>query len=332
MVGKLTAVLIRKEAEAYRAQGLYEEAFALYDELLSSSPNIGETLKSDIRSQMDVIAEEMEAFSDHQDEQLLSSKEMMQLKNGWDNEASVADMLISAQGLCQIGAHNDALIEFAKLLEAGIEPEKVISSAIDSFSSLFNAKKLPVAADKWLRDIYPDGRKVLSVHLLFLRELSRSGDNANALQYCRYVRSKPALPADLIKKLDAAQIKYKAAVKQGGKRSTPKMKSEPEPIEKPIAKESADSQFDDNDRFQLESRPEPMTITGPMDRKQDDRNQPNPLKELLGEEPDDFMDDEFPESPQKERGRQLHFIKIILFGWFDRLLKTLLPKKRKRSS
>lgn len=334
MVGKLTAVLIRKEAEAYRAQGLHEEAFALYNDLLTSSPNIDEALKSDIEYQMDLIAEEMEAFSNHSDEQMLSSKEMMQLKNGWDNGASPADMLISAQGLCQIGAHRDALIEFAKVLKSGIAPDKVAHSAVKSFTGLYDPKKFPNAAEKWLRNIYTEENKVLAVHLLLLRGLSQHNDKAYALQYCRYIRSKSSLPPDLIERLDSAQKKFKLAIKEGKRHHpVPEPDSKERPIEKPITarapKEQLNTKFRGRDELEFDDSPGSLTIKGPMDTKD------NGLKEIFAEDPDDSFDDEIFETeevyPRRGKGR-LHFIKIIGFGWLDRLLKSFLPKKREKAA
>lgn len=334
MVGKLTAVLIRKEAEAYRSQGLHEEAFALYDELLSSHPNIDETLKADIQSQMDIIAEEIEAFSSRNEEQLLSSKEMMQLKNGWDNGASPEDMLISAQGLCQIGAHRDALIEFEKILKSGIAPEQVADSTMESFLNIYEPKKLPNAAEKWLRDIYSEEKKVLAVHLLFLRALSRRSDKTYVFQYCRFIRSKPSLPPNLIERLDAAQEKYKLEIKQGKMhRSDPKSDFSDEPAAKfrmtSDSKERDIAAFSEEEDLGEGGDSGTLTINGPMDKRKDS------LKAIFAESTYESLDDEISEPDtifEKEGKNQLNAVKMIIAEWFDRILKIFLMKKRKKAS
>ncbi len=327
MVGKLTAVLIRKEAEAYRAQGLHEEAFALYDELLSSSPNIDEALRSDIQTQMDAIAEEMEAFSNRDEEKLLSSKEMRQLKDGWERGASATDMLVSAQDLCQIGAYQDALIELAKLLEGGIAPDSIVEPSADCFVNLYDHKKVPVAAEKWLRGIYPDGKKVLAVHLLIIKALSRRQDKTHAMYYCRYIRSKSGLPSNLKNRLDEAIVKFKTDIKQAKSRpeptqADPKTMSDVTRTNSPAVKRTplASSGFK-SAQTNIQGG-DSQFIAGPMEAE----NESNKLKELYmdtnGDEFDEDFDEDMAPLSNRKKGRlQLHFFKIIFLGWVQRLFR-----------
>lgn len=324
MVGKLTAVLIRKEAEAYRAQGLHEEAFALYDELLSTSPNIDKSLKSDIQARMDTIVEEMAAFSDHEEDKLLTSKEIMQLKNGWGSDASAAEIMISAQDLCQIGAHRDALLEFERLLKAGIVPEKIADSAVECFVNLYDAKKLPAGAEKWLRNIYQEGRRVLAVHLLFLRTLSRRSDKIHALHYCTFIKSKSSLPADLMNRLHAAEAKYGDLVERAKNQQ-----------------QSHDTSTEDQDDDALAQKKDNTTAKARI-RAQMNAKRRFVDTEKQGSEEDDELralfadDDEDEDRPVKKRGKmrlELHFFKIIFNGWFHRVTSLFnLPKKKKYAS
>jgi tetratricopeptide (TPR) repeat protein len=326
MVGKLTAVLIRKEAEAYRSQGLHEEAFALYDELLSSTPNIDETLKSDIQSQMDNIAEEMEAFSSPKDSESLSSKEMRLLKRGWENGASLSDIMISAQGLCQIGAYQDALLEFGELLKGGIAPSSVISLAVECFLNLYDAKSLPVDVDQWLGGIYSEGKKVLAVHLLFIKELSQRSDKNYAFQYCYYIRSKPSLPDKLIKRLDAAIAKYKAAIDRMGKRPLREKRSET--ISRTIHNLENETKEETNSLDVEESE---ILEESEIDDDGEETDHPV-LNELLAQQPQTLFRDDFPIETGKEKKTQRKFIQINVIGWFRRVFGFILPLKKRDKS
>jgi len=327
MVGKLTAVLIRKQAEAYRSQGLHEEAFALYDELLSSSPNIDEPLKSDIQSQMDDIAEEMEAFSSHKNNQSLSSKEMKLLKDGWENCTSSADILISAQGLCQIGAHQDALIEFGKLLKAGIAPDNVKGLAVKCFTNLYDHEKLPIAVDKWLGNIYPEGKKVLAVHLLFIKELSRHSDKGYAFRYCRYIRSKPSLPDKLMKRLDAAGAKYKAAIRE--RETHPNSKLNSKPIPKAAHNPDNGTKAASDERTTDTKKPE--ISTEPSTNDESIETDSDTFQKLLTEQTEKLFRDDPPISDAKIKKSQRKYLKINLFGWFGRIFGFLFHNKNNSS-
>ena len=326
MVGKLTAVLIRKEAEAYRSQGLHEEAFALYDELLSSTPNIDETLKSDIQSQMDDIADEMEAFSRPKESEPLSSKEIRLLKRGWENGASLADIMISAQGLCQIGAHHDALIEFGKLLKAGIAPNRVIDLAVECFLNLYDDKSLPMDADQWLCDIYSESDKVLAVHLLFIKELSRRSDKNHAFQYCHYIRSKPSLPDKLTKRLDAAIAKYKAAIDRMEKRPLPEKRSET--ISRTIHNSENGTEVRANNQNVTESE---ILEESEIDVDSEEAD-PQTLDELLTKQSQKRFRDDIPIDAGKEKKTRRKFTQINVIGWFRRVFGFILPLKKRNKS
>lgn len=326
MVGKLTAVLIRKEAEAYRSQGLHEEAFALYDELLSSTPHIDETLKTDIQSQMDDIAEEMEAFSSPKDSQSLSSKEMRLLKRGWENGASLADLMISAKGLCQIGAHHDALIEFGKLLKAGIAPDKVIGLTVECFLNVYDDKSLPVEADQWLRDIYSEGKKVLALHLLFIKELSQRSDKTYAFQYCYYIKSKPSLPDKLIKRLDKAIAKYKTAVDRMKKRPLPEKRSET--ISRTIHNSKNGTKEEANKQNVAKSE---ILEESEIDADSEETDH-QVIDELLAEQSQKLCRHDIPIDAGKQKKTRRKFVQINVIGWFRRVFGFILPLKKRDKS
>ena len=327
MVGKLTAVLIRREAEAYRSQGLHEEAFALYDELLSTTPNIDETLKSDIQSQMDDIAEEMEAFSSPKEGEPLSSKEMRLLKHGWENGASLADLMISAQGLCQIGAYHDALIELGKLLGAGLTPNRVVGLSAKCFLNLYDNESLPEKAEQWLGSIYPESKKVLAVHLLFIKEFSQRSDKTYAFRYCRYIRSKPSLPDKLIKRLDAAIAKYKTAIDQ--------MEKEPLPEKTSETISRTNHNFENETREEANAQDvEKSEILEESEIDADSEEADHQfLDEILAKQPQRLFQDDIPSDAGKEEKKtQCKFFQINVTGWFRRVFSFILPQKKRDKS
>ena len=322
MVGKLTAALVRKEAEAYRAQGLHEEAFALYDELLSSTPNIDEALKSDIQSKMDDIAEEMEEFSSYDENPPMSSKEISQLKVGWRQGASKEEILISAQGLCQIGAHRDALLEFTKLLKGGIAPDEIANFAAECLAKIHSAPDTPAAAEKWLRNIYTDDRKILAVHLLLIKAFSRRRDKTYAYHYCAFVRSKPNLPANLTKQLDSAKAKLEVAANRPPRKTALKSK----PNNKTTKKLNAKPVDSDNSNGKSQSSEADAVAT---------------FERLLTENRENFRDyladdglekmfaTEPPTSTEKKERSRLHFLKLITVGWISWIFRAAFFRKKK---
>jgi tetratricopeptide (TPR) repeat protein len=220
MVGKITTVLIKKEAEAYRVQGLHQEALSLYDHLLSSSPNIDPALKEAIKSQIEGICEDLQTFASKRS-QPLSINEILRIKEGWGDSASEADIMVCAQAFCQIGAFKDALEEFRKLLKAGCAPVKLAGSVAQCLAQLHSANDLPDAADQLVADALPCHDASLLFELLLAKFLAAKGDKQYALQYYKHLTTKPYLPPDVAGRIHAVIAKYEKSYGRTQKAATP---------------------------------------------------------------------------------------------------------------
>lgn len=186
MVGKLTTVLTKKEAEAYCSQGLHQEALQLYQKLLSSTPSLSDRFKGVIQDQMRSLKQEVQ--ESHPNEgKILSAAEIQRIRKGWGANATEGDLLVCAQAFCQVGHYRDALPEIVKLLQNGCAMEKVAPLFADCLAHLYRPRQL-------FRDLEPLGQKLfkkagdqLLLYLLTAEALLKIKQPVHAYVVYRYL-------------------------------------------------------------------------------------------------------------------------------------------------
>lgn len=152
MIGKITTILAKKEAESYRSQGLHEEALQLYQNLLANSPNIDPAFKAGIQSQMQSLNVELNTKPNDKPSQL-SAGEIIRIKKGWGSSATEGDRLICAQAFYRIGNFQDALNELIDLLSDGCDMNKASGLFASCLVELHQPKQL-------LKTIVPLNKKI----------------------------------------------------------------------------------------------------------------------------------------------------------------------------
>lgn len=182
MAGKISAVLAKKEAEVYRAQGLHKEALKLYARLLESTPHIDAAIRTAVQTQMEGICKELDDFK-NQREQPLSVREISQIKEGWGRDASQVDILVCAHAFCQVGAYEDALEEIKRLLQMGNTDSALIGPLADCLIHHCEARDLPAMVNRMIQEVSleRDKAQTLQIELAERLESHSAGDHALAL-------------------------------------------------------------------------------------------------------------------------------------------------------
>lgn len=206
MTGKFTTVLIKKEAEAYRAQGLHKEAIALFEKLMATSPNIDPSIKNAIQRQVEGLAREMRSLEAQRDIPL-TSEEILRIRQGWGQQASQADIMICAQALFHVGAYEDALIEYQRLLQAGCEDKKLSNAMALCFAKAYPPPKMPQAVDAHLAGVCLNPQQAAAFQLRLAQTLAGQGDKTHALAYCRHLIRDRDLPAQVKSRLKQMVVK-----------------------------------------------------------------------------------------------------------------------------
>ena len=191
MIGKITAVLAKKEAEAYSSQGLHREAISLYAGLLSASPNIDPAIKAAIQSQIQGLSEEMKA-SDASKGVELSSEEIIRIRKGWGTRATKTDILVCAHSFYQIGAYADALDEFKHLLHTAGLKKNYVHGAADCLAHLHAPEALAEEIVGFSQEISSAPKAALAVQLAIAKHLAAGIHREHAAAMFHHLKRHPS--------------------------------------------------------------------------------------------------------------------------------------------
>jgi tetratricopeptide (TPR) repeat protein len=173
MLGKITGALIRKEADAYRAQGLYEEALALFKKSLDSSPPLPSDVKKAISQQIKQLEAEMvcDVIDEHDQ---LSDEQVAVIRQGWNDDASVEDLAVSAHALHAMGCYTNALDEFVTLIRRGYSPHHVIAPMAKCLAQLNPPQELADAVDRLAAELFQDFKNRFAFKLSLAEEMIKN--------------------------------------------------------------------------------------------------------------------------------------------------------------
>jgi tetratricopeptide (TPR) repeat protein len=184
MLGKITGALIRKEADAYRAMGLYEEALALFRKSLDSTPPLPPDVKKAIEEQIKQLEAEVDGSATAECEKL-SDEQIAIIKAGWGSDASVDDLAVSADALHVMGCHRNALEEFRILIQKGYSPHRIIGMMANSLARLNPPSELVEAVDRLATGLSQDPKAKFALKLSLAEEMLKGQFIAHALELSR---------------------------------------------------------------------------------------------------------------------------------------------------
>lgn len=242
MVGKLTTVLTKREAEAYRSQGLHKEALGLYKNLLSSSPNLGDGFKDAIQGQMESIQSELHD-GPPQESQMLSSAEIKRIKKGWGANATEGDLLVCAQAFCQVGQYQDAFSEATKLLQQGCAVNKVVDLFATCLVHLHPPAQLAETIGPLVQNIFTQPQARLHFHILLTEGMVKLKQPVHAQALYQHLKQHPIISKKAPQRLSAIatgieQLQASQKAEEGHKAPGPEIatadttnKSTPPPTE-----------------------------------------------------------------------------------------------------
>jgi tetratricopeptide (TPR) repeat protein len=193
MTGKLTTILIKKEAEAYLDQGLHQEAIQLYDQLLASSPRIDPAIKSALQSQLEVIRQAKQETDSRRDN-ALTTADIIRIREGWGSQATETDILVCAQAFCQIGDFREALEEFRKLLFKSGLKRSYLQAMADCLVRLHAPAQVAPAVQDQARDLsagHP--KRTLAIQLIMADHIASSPFSEHALVVYKDLAATPVL-------------------------------------------------------------------------------------------------------------------------------------------
>jgi hypothetical protein len=196
MVGKITTVLTKREAEAYCAQGLHQEALNLFSGLLASARQMDPAIEAAIRSQLQGIRQDMQD-ANAQRRRALCPEEIRRIRDGWGDSATETDALVCAQAFYQLGSYGEALWELKRLLQSPQAKRIHITAAADCLAHLHLPEQLPAAAEALAREVRGEDKVVWAMLVVMAKHLEAGHHKDHALALYLHLALVPELAASL---------------------------------------------------------------------------------------------------------------------------------------
>lgn len=202
MLGKINRALIRNEADAYRAQGLQEEALALFRKALSSSPHLPAEVKASIEREIHQIEEELAGAALDEDRQL-SEEQIAVIRQGWSENATVEELVVSANSLHALGRYGDALLEFRKSIQKGYSLHRGIGFLADCLVHLHEPRQLLGVVEGLAAEMVQSNKERFNMTLSLAEQMWKTGKGEHAAAIARHLADFKGVPKDYRMRLDA---------------------------------------------------------------------------------------------------------------------------------
>jgi tetratricopeptide (TPR) repeat protein len=206
MAGKITTILIQKEAELYCRQGLHKEALKLYRKLLSSAPNIDPALQKSVKNKISQVCETLESKAPLELRQL-SKSDVVCIKQGWGKRGSEIDVLVCAQAFFRMGRFQEALDELTELLKKGRTTKKVIILSTQCLVKLHQPSDIVSHIEVLGKKIFDSSHKRLRFYVQLLEAMLTLKKPGYAQPLLGHLQNHPALGEATSRQLMAAAVR-----------------------------------------------------------------------------------------------------------------------------
>jgi hypothetical protein len=210
MSGKFTLLLKKRQAETYRSHGLHKEALAIYNNLLTTTPNIDPDLKTTIQTKMRDIEADMADFSSRR-EGAFTAQDINRIMQEWGESAGETDRLVCVHALCSVRSYGDASEELKKLLHQGGVKAIYVDLAIDCLTNLHPPDGLPAAVDEFVSACPLQPEAAISFQLSMAEHLARRSEAQRATVLYRHLLRKDDLAEETAAHITAALEKLATA-------------------------------------------------------------------------------------------------------------------------
>ncbi|HMA85814.1 MAG TPA: type II/IV secretion system protein [Desulfosalsimonadaceae bacterium] len=125
-----------KTADAYESHGLFDEALALYQEVLSELPTADADRRSEIQNKIDELKQEVDEEDDDPGYEL-SSEEVTHIKSGLSIGESGPEISDSATAFKELGLYKEAVSEYQKLFQTDFALDEFLQDFLDCLLSAY---------------------------------------------------------------------------------------------------------------------------------------------------------------------------------------------------
>ncbi len=200
------------EAEVCRSMGLFTDSLNIYENILSLvSSHDADTVET-IKKRIGLLKKEI---ADHEEKQPkgVSAKEISMFKKTLSSQGDVPAILDSASAFKEMGLHNEAVAEFAKLFMEEYPVEKVVPELSESLLKLHTPSKALEELDKLIHDQKLNNGRLAQIKFLLGQELEKRDHREYALDCYKAAHKLSPGDVEIKKRLDSITATFTSGSK-----------------------------------------------------------------------------------------------------------------------
>ncbi|MDY6879533.1 MAG: ATPase, T2SS/T4P/T4SS family [Desulfatiglans sp.] len=192
-----------KEAEVYESMGLQKEALAVYEGILPSLSESNSDHKEIIHDRIRAVKGKINSLEKEENMKDISAKDIASLTESFSDEDNPQALFESAFALKELGLHDEAIVEYEKLLQLDFPLEKVIPAIAVCLLKSHSPTKVIEKVEKIIVDQKPGNKEKAQVKFRLGREMEKRDYKDLALELYRSAKQFEPDDQEIKKRLDS---------------------------------------------------------------------------------------------------------------------------------
>jgi type II secretory ATPase GspE/PulE/Tfp pilus assembly ATPase PilB-like protein len=160
------------EAEVCRSMGLYGDSLNIYQSILAIVAPQDSQTQDKIQKRINLLKKEI-SEEEAKKPQEVSAEDISMFKKTFSNQGDIPETLDSAFAFQEMGLHNEAVAEYAKLFAEDYPKEKIIPKQTESLLKMHSPAKAVKAFEKYIDPQKLDKKEIAHIKFLLGQELER---------------------------------------------------------------------------------------------------------------------------------------------------------------
>jgi len=193
-----------KAAEAYESHGLYDEALAVYQQLLSQTTDDDDAVRNRIQGKIDELSQEVND-DDKAPSYELSHEEVNYIKTGLSIGESAPEVCDSATAFRELGLYKEAVSEYRKLFQTEMPFEDYLQEFLDCLLSVYPPGEAFEEVDKVVKECQLGKKSEASIKFALGQDLDQRDYKELAVKCYEAVQAIDPIYPKIKERLEATQ-------------------------------------------------------------------------------------------------------------------------------
>jgi type II secretory ATPase GspE/PulE/Tfp pilus assembly ATPase PilB-like protein len=193
-----------KAADAYESHGLFDEALAVYEQVLTELSEADAQTRKRVQDKINALSQEIEG-GDQEPGYDLSSEEVNYIKTGLSIGESAPEVMDSATAFKELGLYKEALGEYQKLFRSDAAIDDFLADFLECLLSIYPPGEAVTEMEKIAKENELEKNTRAKIHFALGQELDQRDYKELAVKCFEAVQAIDPIYPKIKERLEAAQ-------------------------------------------------------------------------------------------------------------------------------